>query len=341
MLYRYCPYELFIVVVGLFATIPVSALSNPHCFAAPVFKNISDSIIRNAVLHWKTHSSLETQESEKTKSWREFENNFRLDFFLTLNGTSFHNPSSAEQQQNLFMAYYQVSINNRLKLSWMECQLYIWNEFGYRYTAKNKAEHVQDLLHLKMDLLSKTVKEIQWIATIQSKTQLHANYQMRNNTATERFLHSAYYSPGYILFNTGISKRWPKQGKLELGLVGGEITRIRRQEIFTERQETELYGLKEGEQQRMEYGMNIQFQQPLRPLSKQFYWENQSRLFSSHKNLSKPENYKLNIQNSFYFLTLKYIRLGLKTEVVYDPMISSKVFMSNLFLFGFHLYNKL
>ncbi|MBK8685867.1 MAG: hypothetical protein IPN26_13290 [Bacteroidetes bacterium] len=64
------------------------------------------------------------------------------------------------------MAYYQVSINNRLKLSWMECQLYIWNEFGYRYTAKNKAEHVQDLLHIKMDLLSKIVKEIQWIATL-------------------------------------------------------------------------------------------------------------------------------------------------------------------------------
>ena len=154
-------------------------------------------------------------------------------------------------------------------------------------------------------------------------------------------MQSAYFSPGYIYYAAGLSWVYWHTGRIELGLVSGQVTRIRNQHLFETRHETELYGIQQGHHRLVDYGALLQCHLPVHRIRKYLYWEYHSRLFVKGKTLGQPNTYKLDLTNGIHLLFLKYLRLGLKTQLNYDTAVSTHPYVSHLLLFGFYIRNKL
>lgn len=339
MRYRCHTYFKLIVIIWICYPAPVSALVSNNSFIENIQKiSETDSSIWND--EWLKNPKLETLVSETKKSWREFENNFRLDFFLTLHGSLALNHADQSGWKNLFQSYYNLTLNDRFQLGLAEIRLNLFHEWGYIW-KEQKGQHKEDLFQYNIDLLVGPSSKWKWSANFQSKTQLFNHYQFKDNLTDKRYLESAYFTPGYLTFGAGMSYLWSQGGKVELALIGGQLTKMRNQKVYNERQTNEIAGIQQGEKSKFKLGIGLQFQQPIRKLTKQIFWENQSRFSVRNFKTSIRSSCVFDMQNAFYFLTLKYLRIGLRSVVQYNPDLSEKLMTSQLILFGFYLSNKL
>lgn len=339
MRYRCLTYFNLIVIIWICYAAPVSALTdNRNLIAFYKDRSETDSTLSNE--EWLKNPKLETLVSETKKSWREFENNFRLDFFLTLHGSLAINQPDQSGWKNLFQSYYNLTIQDRFQLGITEIRFNLFHEWGYLWKDK-QGQHKEDLLQYSLDLLIGNSGRWKWSGNFQSKSQLFNHYQIKDNSDPKRYLESSYFTPGYLSMGAGMSYLWKQGGKVELALLGGQVTKMKNLKVYEERESNELLGIKQGQKMKLNLGIGLQFQQPIRKLSKQIYWENQSRVsLRSFKNPIRNSTV-FDIQNAFYFLTFKYLRIGLRSVVQYNPDLSEKIMTSQLILFGFYLSNKL
>ncbi len=152
---------------------------------------------------------------------------------------------------------------------------------------------------------------------------------------------SSYFSPGYIIYSAGVSYNFLNTSRLEIGLVGGQITKVRNDRLYEVRNEQVLYGVERGRRKQIEFGLTAQLQMPMRKIGKYFYWENSSRVFVKGKEIDKLSGYQVDVNNGLHFLFLKYMRIGIRSKINYDETVSEKPYISNMILFGFYLSNKL
>ena len=294
-----------------------------------------DSIVNKQTIH--------TSESDTKESWREFTNYFRLDFFTSMNASHYINPRGQATDKNNYYLYYNLNINNQFHTKYLSINAYLFNELGFRHYIDSISIKNEDSYSYKIDINSPLRQQLNFNLSYLVKSQLWNSWEYRIDSTNQAkaILLSSYFSPGYIIYTGGFSYNFWETAKVELGLVGGEITKIKNNTLYDTRKENVLYGIEKGKRKQINFGLSAQLQIPIHKIGKFFYWENNSQLFVKGKDIQQFKQYQLDMTNGIHFLFLKYMRIGLRTKLNYDINVSEKVSINTMLLFGFYLSNKL
>ena len=311
-----------------------------------------DSIVRNSGTKVKLEqfdslgskgTKLIQHDSLKRKSGQEFTNNFRLDFFTSLLGSYWKNPPMRNGDNNYVYLYYNLNISNQFTSRSLAINILCTNELGFKKYLDSIHVKPEDLYTLRIDLCKTIKKNLSISISDQVKTQLWNDWIYTTDTSLhlQRQLYSSYFSPGYYMYNAGLSLRFWKSSRFDLGLVGGQITRMRNQEIYSSRNETVLYGVQQGKRKQTAFGISLRVNIPPHCIRKFLYWENAGRLFIHSEHLTDYSTYQLEMTTGIHVLFLRYLRIGIRTKLNYDPAIDSRISVGHILLFGFYLSNHL
>ncbi len=266
-------------------------------------------------------------------------NTLIVDFFTGFSGVHYQNAQQDDQHNHLYF-YYSFSLNNNAKFRKFSIRMLANNEYGVRMYEDSITAKAEDRYQYRAALT---------VPVLKNRIRLQSSFAVRSQLWKTRaydedglqFLYSDYFSPGYTMFNAGLNFNFLQGATADIGLVGGKVTKIRNSEIFSERGVTKLYGLSQGERRKLEYGLSVHMAIPPQKVGEHLYWELNGSLFVPKDSLGKPQAYTYDANNAFHLVFLRHIRLTLRSQLLYDPGVSWKVFMMNHITLGFYLSNKL
>lgn len=266
-----------------------------------------------------------------------------LDLFLTFNGIHFLNGKGSDGKSNLHF-YYNFTVTNNIRSGNWSISSYFNCELGMKIHEDSISELSEDLFTFKNDL-TYTLRDSKYalIVSFCTKSQFfsHYNYRFDSLNIIVRYLYSAYMSPGFFNYSGGFKYQINDHMIIEVGLVSSQKTKIRNQELYKTRMSESLYGIAKGEKMISEFGLTFTFNSLSHPIYKNVYWENFSQLNVNRQNHRLIKCYNLDINNAFHYRFLKYLRITLRTKVIYNHTISLKTKIVNTFTFGFYLNNQI
>jgi hypothetical protein len=266
-----------------------------------------------------------------------------LDFYTTLSWhTTKHSPDPI--LRNNFYFYYNTTFQNRIQLKKVRISTYFFNEFGLRRYADSVMAVTEDMFTLKNSIsygLGKSRLSLNLGATTRSQFWKHYTYKGSMNQQLQRFLFSDYLSPGHTLYAGGIRVSFWSRSSIDVGLAGARTTVIRNQQIFQDRRANRLYGLESGRKKITQIGFNMVVNIANQKLLKNLYWEHFSQGFISKDSLRVPESCTIDLNNAVHYLFLKYVRVSIRTHLVYDRTVQRYPTWMQQFSVGFYLNNKM
>ena len=265
------------------------------------------------------------------------------DFFTSFSLLNYQNAIENDQHNQLSF-YYNGTINNTLKSKRFTYKLFLFNEYGFRYFIDSITTKNQDAYSFRNSIqFPLKHKRILLNISFDVKSQLWHGYNTREiaTGVVERYLFTDYFSPGYKIFSFGLSYTIKNSVSIDLGIVGGKITKIRNDNLFESRLSKTLYGVERGENKKIDYGLNISLNAPMQSLKPNLAWECNAILFASKPDLFTLNAYTFDINNAFHFIFLKHLRLSLRSQIKYDKNIQASIFVMNTLTMGFYLNNKL
>lgn len=276
------------------------------------------------------------------KKTHDLTNTLILDFFTTLNGIKYDNATQADQRSQLYF-YYNATANNSLSTKYFTLRSYFFTEYGFHYYFDSVSLKSEDGIRMRHNLQIPFSKHFGAQAGIDLKNQLWKTYAYRPNTAGgyDRYLYTDYSSPGYTIYSLGGTYKFMGDASLDVGLVGGKITRIRNTDIFTERKAKTLYGIKKSERRKVEWGINMQVSVPPKMYGKHFAWELSGNLFAPKDSIGALKSFKADAYNVVHYIFFRHMRLSLRTQLAYDRSVQDKIFWMNALSLGFYLSNRL
>jgi len=266
-----------------------------------------------------------------------------LDFYTTLNGNRSINSQDELSKNNLYV-YYNFTLQNRTKIKKLKITNYFFNEFGIRRFKDSINAVAEDIYNLKNSISLPFKKtRFDFNLTVSSKSQFwpHYTYKLDSNNRYQKSIYTSYLSPGYIIYSGGMRYNFWNYSSIEIGLASGKTTKIKNQDLFTERKAGKLYGLNKGMRKKTTIGFHLLVNISNKKLYKNFYMEQFSQLFVDKDSLLKIKSYTLDINNVFHYVFLKFIRLSLRTKILYDRTVFVKPALIQQISIGFYLNNKL
>ncbi|MBA3829030.1 MAG: helix-turn-helix transcriptional regulator [Taibaiella sp.] len=131
-----------------------------------------------------------------------------------------------------------------------------------------------------------------------------------------------------------------KSCTVDLGVVGGKTTKIKNEEIFTERKAKKLYGIKHGDHKIDDYGINFQVNAPpVAVYKKNVGWELNGVVFADKDSLGSTKRWTVSLNNAFHFIFLKHMRLTWRVQANYDNRIQKYFYLANQISIGFYINN--
>ncbi|MES2679928.1 MAG: hypothetical protein V4635_08595 [Bacteroidota bacterium] len=265
------------------------------------------------------------------------------DFYTTLNGNKSFN-SLDEQLKNHIYFYYNLTIQNRIKIKKLRISNYYFNEFGIRNYKDSIVAISEDIYNFK-NSISIPIRQSKFALnfTVSSKSQFwkHYTYRPDSNNRYIKHLHTSYLSPGYTIYSGGIRYNFWDRSSIEIGLASGKTTKIKNQDIFIQRQASRLYGLEPGKLKKTVLGFHVLLNISTKKLFKNCYLEQFSQVFMDKDSLKQFKSYTVDVNNAFHYLFLKYIRFSFRTKLLYDQTVFLKPSLVQQFSIGFYLNNKL
>lgn len=309
-----------------------------------------------SILRWIIYSKLfliilvntllaETNDTIKQKSIKK---NFKLidattDFYTTLNGTKSKNTQEEILKNNIHF-YYNFTVQNRTNFRKVKLTNYFFNEFGIRNFQDSIVAITEDIYNFK-NSLSIPIKKSKFAFnfTVSNKSQFWKHYTFKpdSNKKYNKSLYTSYLSPGYTIYSGGIRFNFWNYSSIELGIASGRTTKIKNQDIFSERNATKLYGLNSGRRKKTVFGFHFLVNISTKKLFKNFYMEQFSQVFMDKDSLLKIKSYNIDINNAFHYVFLKYVRLSLRTKILYDAAVFTDPTLIQQISIGFYLNNKL
>ena len=266
-----------------------------------------------------------------------------VDFYTTLNGSKTINAVGEQLKNNLYV-YYNLTIQNRIKVGKVKFNTYYFNEFGLRNFKDSIITISEDLYNLK-NSVSIPIQQSRFAInfSINSKSQFwkHYTFKKDSNNKYVKSLYTAYLSPGYTVYSGGIRYNFWDRSSIEIGLASGRTTKILNQDIFKERKASKLYGLENGELRKTVLGFQIIITIATKKLFKNCYLEQFSQVFMNKDSLPIIRSYNVDVNNAFHYLLLKYIRFSFRTKFFYDRTVYEKPTVVQQFSIGFYLNNQL
>jgi hypothetical protein len=264
-----------------------------------------------------------------------------FDFFTTFAGIHVINGESSNDFNSLYL-YYNFSVNNKLKAGKFVMLTFYSTEFGMRKYFDSITSISDDQYNFKNSASYRINKSrFAFNICITAKSQYFNHYDYREDSLgnKNKYLFSTYLSPGYSNFSGGIKYEFNNNCALELGLVNGKKTKIRRQSLFDTREAAQLYGLAKGRSTKMEFGLNLILSVPTHLIVKNFYIENYSQFTVGKDHILDVGYYTADVNNAFHYKLFRYFRLTLRTKVLYDIQASPRPKIINYFTIGFYLNN--
>jgi len=270
-------------------------------------------------------------------------NIFMYDFFTSFSLLNFQNAIDNEQKNQLNF-YYNGTINNTLKTKKFTYKLFLFNEYGFKHFIDSTTIKNQDAFSIRNTIQIPFLhRSLLFNIAFDIKSQLWHGYNVRQSLSgnTERYLYTDYFSPGYKIFSMGLSFITKHAINIDLGIVGGKITKIRNDNLYETRKSTILYGVERGEVKKTDFGINIAINAPMRNLKSNIAWECNAIIFALKSDVFVLNAYTFDINNAFHFLFLKHLRLSVRSQIKYDKNIQSSIYSMNTFTLGFYINNKL
>lgn len=264
-----------------------------------------------------------------------------FDFFTTLTGAHHTNGVTASDRNNLSV-YYNFTINNKIKSGKLVITNYYYTDLGLRDYEDSITQISEDQYIIKNAAAFQLLKSrLSFNLATNAKSQYFRHYEYRPDSTgrMERYLYTAYLSPGYRNFSCGLRFDFTDKVALELGVVNGKTTLIRNQDIFGSRMAAKLYGLEKGTRKKSEAGFNLVLTMTPQKIYKSLYMENFSQFNVNKADVKLLSRYRMDINNAVHLIFLKHFRLTLRTQCRYDLTISEKVSLMNHFSVGFYLNN--
>lgn len=285
--------------------------------------------------------------TKNTNSNRDFNtdltNIFIYDFFTSFSLLNFQNAIDNEQKNQLNF-YYNGTINNTLKAKKFTYKFFLFNEYGFKHFIDSTTIKNQDAFTVRNTMQIPFLhRSLLFNISFDIKSQLWHAYNVRQSLSgnTERYLYTDYFSPGYKIFSMGLSFITKHAINIDIGIVGGKITKIRNDNLYETRKSTILYGVERGEVKKTDFGINIAINAPMRNLKRNIAWECNAIIFALKSDVFVLNAYTFDINNAFHFLFLKHLRLSVRTQIKYDKNIQSSIYSMNTFTLGFYINNKL
>jgi hypothetical protein len=265
------------------------------------------------------------------------------DFYTTLTALHHINSQSKTEVNNLYF-YYNIDIKNKLTFKKVTWDFYLFNDYGVRHFFDSLTIKTQDQFTLKHSFYVPIYKNklyLSVMANTQTKLFQTHDYRINKKGVQERYLLDGFMSPGIIYYTGGITYAVPHDATINVGLGSSKVTKIKNQEIFTTREVKKINGLEKGTKKKSDFGITATITVPMQQLNKHVYWEMFGNSFVPFKHYKDFHYYTIDANNVLHFMLLKYVRLSLRTKLMYAYDTNPKPVIQHQMSLGFYLTNQL
>jgi hypothetical protein len=254
---------------------------------------------------------------------------------------------------------YSASVSNDLFLNWQHDknanQFILIQNLKYRFAvSKDSTLHLSGSfthnlgLQSYIDSLTKIQTDDNTLNTRLDLT-LHRNLNLSvNSILTTRFmngydyysdsgtiiktLNSSFCTPLIWTFSGGLTLFWKDFGSLNLGLSSAKLTYIRDRTIFQKQKISRYYGVPEGKNHLLEYGIGLQFLAD-RAVLKCIRWNCDLLIFKNYN-----ADVDVTLKNNIGIRINKFLKASIQTKVLYEKTVSRFIQLENLVTLGFYLH---
>jgi len=145
-------------------------------------------------------------------------------------------------------------------------------------------------------------------------------------------MNSSFCTPLLWTFSGGLSVTWKNFGSLNLGMTSAKFTYIRDKSIFERQDVTTFYGVPQGKDHKIEFGLSMEFLAD-KDFLKRLHWNCDLLLFKNY-----AEAIDLTLKNNFGIKISKILKVTIQTQVYYEQLVSKCVQLQNLITFGLSVH---
>jgi hypothetical protein len=257
-----------------------------------------------------------------------------LDYSVTFSNLLLVNwlhEKNADQIMGLQNLKYRMVIENAHSLS--ISNLFIHNlGFQSYFDSITKVYLDDNTLTTKIDLRIK--KNLSFVFNSNLTTQCLQGFDYGVNDSGKQvlLLNSAFLTPLVWTFSLGAGMTWKDFGSLTLGLTGGKLTYIRQTRIFSIRHITEFWGVSQGKNPLLEYGLSLQFLVN-KDFLKRVHWDCDLLLFKNYN-----ASLDLNFKNLIGIRINKFFKTSIQTRLFYEEKVSKNIQLENLVSIGLYVH---
>jgi hypothetical protein len=147
-----------------------------------------------------------------------------------------------------------------------------------------------------------------------------------------KVLNSSFLTPLIWTFSMGFGYACKNFGSVNLGLSAARLTYILNDHIFDIRRITTYYGIDEGNNHLLEYGVAFQLLID-KEILKKLHWNCDLALF---KNYNSPVDFAF--KNLFCLKINRFLTTNLQTRIFYEEKLSKHFQFENLLSIGFYYH---
>jgi hypothetical protein len=256
-----------------------------------------------------------------------------LDYSINFNGYLFVNwqhDKNASQVMGIQNLKYRMLMNDK-GLSISSLFLHTLG-FQHYFDSITKVYMDDNSLTTKIDLRIKNKWILVFNSNLTSRYLEGFDYSVDDSGKQITILNSAFLTPLIWIFSLGIGINWKDFGSLNAGITGAKLTYIRKTKIFGIRNITEYWGVPEGKNHLLEYGLSLQFLVNTDFL-KRVHWDCDLLVF---KNYDSPVD--LTLKNLIGIRINKFLKTSIQTRVIYEEKVSKNLQLENLVSLGFYFH---
>ncbi len=284
--------------------------------------------VTNAQSRFSIDSLLKELPGKKLKCEQELEYSLSFSNFLFLN---WHHDKNANQVTLLQNLKYKFSFSGdtlvRVSGSFM-------HSIGLQsyFDSLTRIQTDDNTLNTRFDIRIHNNLNFSINSNLTSRFMNGYDYSIDDSGRIVKILNSSFCTPLLWTFSGGFSIIWLDFGSFNLGVTTAKLTYIRDKSIFEKQKVNKFYGVPEGKDHLLEYGLSLQFLAE-KEFFKRIKWNCDLLAF---KNYTSTFNFTL--KNNLGIRISRFLKASIQTRVFYEEKVSRSIQLENLVTFGFYVH---
>jgi hypothetical protein len=256
-----------------------------------------------------------------------------LDYALTCSNLWFSNWKQGDNTGtiNLFQnVTYRTRIACRTRLA---VSTMLTHDLGLRYLFDSIADFEPDntILDTRIDLRLNKLLTFSFVSNISSRLFNAYGYESDSNGAPVKRLKSAFLTPLTVTFSAGFGLKYDPRSTVTLGISAARFTLVRNRSVYCSGRLLSYHGVPVTKTHLIEYGLSMHFMAD-RLVMKHVKWNCDLLVF---KNFNKPADFSF--RNQFAVAIGKYLKVTIRSRLLYNQEVSLQLQMENMVAFGLML----